>query len=137
MTIMKNYKPCILCGKLGFEKRSETLPDKGTLIKVVHDDETVCKFEEYSSISMFLVRSKRTRDPKIMECPVCKQNGRINPYRPNKDRNYHDWQYRIVHEPLDGYWGKNQKIKRHRACYMKTDDQRKEVLRKLGRLYNE
>lgn len=134
MMIMNDYKPCVICGRLGIEKRSEVLPDKGTLIKVFHNDATECAFEEYPSISTFLIREKRNRDPKIMICPICKQNGRISWYRPNKDKKIHNWKYLVVHESLKGYWGRSQKIKRYRRCYLKTGDQRREALRELGRL---
>ena len=37
------------------------LPDKGTLIKVMHDDGSVCDFEEYPSIASFLNSRKKER----------------------------------------------------------------------------
>jgi hypothetical protein len=41
------------------------------------------------------------------------------------------WRYYIKHEELGGYWGKKQKVKKYRRCYMKTDDQKNLILRKL------
>jgi len=68
-----------------------------------------------------------------MNCPVCGQEGRIGNYRPSKDKQFSKWTYFIVHEPIEGYWGKNHKIKKRRRCYMKTQDQRNQILKRLGR----
>ena len=128
------YKPCVICGKHGIEKHSEVLPDKGVLIKAIHDDGKICEFVEYASVDSFLnERGKKKKDPKMIECPSCKQEGRIAYYRPTKAKQFHTWKYYIVHEPIEGYWGKNHKIKKHRRCYMKTQEQRTQVLKKLGR----
>lgn len=124
---------CIKCGKPGIEKPGEALPDKGTLIKVIHPNGTTCEFVEYQSISTFLVRSKRKRDPKVVDCPVCQQKGIIHGYRPHKDKQFHKWEYYITHEAIGGYWGKNHKVKKYRRCYMKTEEQRNQVLKTLGR----
>lgn len=32
-----------------------------------------------------------------------------------------------------GYWGEDHKIKKRRRCYMKTEDQRNQILKTLGR----
>jgi hypothetical protein len=126
--------PCLKCGRPGVEKCGETLPDKGTLVRVTHEDGSVCEFEEYPSVSTFFYRNKtRKRDPKMMNCPVCGQEGRIGNYRPSKDKQFSKWTYFIVHEPIEGYWGKNHKIKKRRRCYMKTQDQRNQILKRLGR----
>lgn len=98
------YNTCLICGKPGIEKPSEVLPDKGILIKVIHADEKICEFVEYASVSSFMERSKKKKDPKMMECPLCRQEGRINPYRPRKDIQFHKWTYCIVHEPIEGFW---------------------------------
>jgi hypothetical protein len=128
------YNPCLKCGKPGIEKCSETLPDKGTLIKVIHDDGSVCEFEEYSSVTTFFNRNKRReRDPKIMDCPLCGEKGLIGNYRPKKAKQFHKWKYYIVHEQIEGYWGKNHKIKKRRRCYMKTQDHTNKILKILGR----
>jgi hypothetical protein len=127
------YKPCLKCDRLGFEKATEVLPDKGTLIKVMHDDGSVCDFEEYASIDSFLNRKNKEKNPKMMNCPLCGQEGLIGNYRPKKAKQFHKWIYFIVHEQIEGYWGKNHKIKKRRRCYMKTEDQRNEVLKILGR----
>jgi hypothetical protein len=47
---------------------------------------------QYSSISTFLDRSKR-QTPRIVPCPICRQNGRIGNYRPSKDKNFNAWKY--------------------------------------------
>jgi hypothetical protein len=101
---------------------------------VIHDNGTVCEFEEYPSITSFFNRNKtRKRNPKMIECPVCREVGRIASYRPKKDKQFYKWKYYIAHEPIDGYWGKNHKIKKHRRCYMKTEEQRNQILKRLGR----
>jgi|SRR5690242_15149468 hypothetical protein len=128
------YRPCLKCDRPGIEKATEVLPDKGTLIKVMHDDGSTCDFEEYSSIDSFLNRGKKNeRNPELMNCPLCGQEGRIGNSRPKKDKQFHKWIYFIVHEQIEGYWGKKSKIKKRRRCYMKTEEQRTEVLKRLGR----
>ena len=129
------YKPCVICGKYGTEKNAEVLPDKGRLIKVIHDDDgKICEFVEYASVSSFLMeRGRKKKDPKMMNCPLCGEEGRIASYRPKKDKQFYKWKYYIAHEPIDGYWGKNHKIKKHRRCYMKTEEQRNQILKRLGR----
>lgn len=64
------------------------------------------------------------------------EEGRITPYRPNKDKRFHRWKYYMVHEEIPGYWGKT-KIKRHRRCYVKNEAQRSQILKKLGRYRSE
>lgn len=125
--------PCLKCGKPGIEKYAETLPDQAILIQVMHDDGSPpCEFEEYASVSTFLTSRIKTKDPKTMICPVCGEEGRITPYRPNKDKKFHRWKYHMVHEQIPGYWGKT-KIRRRRRCYLKTEAQRSQILKKLGR----
>jgi hypothetical protein len=126
------YISCIKCGELGIETPTEVLPDRGTLVKVFHDNGKICEFVKYLSMSTFLDRKKRKRDPKSMECPICGIIGLISQYRPNKNKQYHHWKYIIIHERLDGYWGKKQKVQRYRRCYMKTEEQKKLVLEILG-----
>lgn len=123
---------CLVCGKPGTERRGETLPDKSTLISVVHDDGTSCKFSEYPTLSTFLVRNMKKRDPHLMKCPICNTRGRIGYYRPNKAKEFHLWRYYIKHEEVGGYWGRKQKVKRYRRCYMKTENQKNLILKKLG-----
>ena len=82
------YKICPICDRPGIEKPAEILPDKGMLIKVIHDDASVCDFEEYASIDSFLNRKKKTKDPKIIDCPVCGEKGRIASYRSKKINNF-------------------------------------------------
>lgn len=128
------YKSCVICGNPGVEKYGEVLPDRGVLIKVIHDDGKICEFVEYASVSSFLMeRGKRKKDPKMMDCPVCGQEGLIEPYRPKKAKQFHNWKYYILHEQIEGYWGKHHKIKKRRRCYMKTEQQRNQILKRLGR----
>jgi hypothetical protein len=134
MTQQNFYKTCPKCDKPGIEKPTEILPDKGILIKVTHDDGSVCEFEEYLSIDSFLNRQKKNRDPKIIDCcPVCEEKGRISSYRPEKHKQYHAWKYFVVHEPIEGYWGKSHKNKKRRRCYITTQSQRNKILKSLGR----
>jgi hypothetical protein len=127
------YKPCVICGNPGVEKHSELLPDRAVLIKVIHDDRKICEFVEYASISSFMERGKKKKDPKMMNCPECGDEGRIGNYRPKKAKQSHKWDYFIVHEQIEGFWGKNTKVKKRRRCYMKTEQQRSQILEKLGR----
>ena len=128
------HKPCVMCGYPGVEKHSELLPDRGLLIKVIHDNGKICEFVEYASVSSFLMeRGKKKRDPKMIKCPSCGREGRITPYRPRKHKQFYKWKYYIVHEPIEGYWGKDHKFKKRRRCYMKTEQQRNQVLQSLGR----
>src|SRR5687768_5608481 len=79
----KQYTECLICGKQGIEQAGDILPDKGILIQVIHEDGNICKFVEYSSISTFLDRSKK-QNPRMISCPICRQNGRIRNFRPSK-----------------------------------------------------
>jgi hypothetical protein len=63
--IKQQYTKCLKCGQQGIEQAGDTLPDKGTLIKVIHDDGNICEFVEYPSISTFLDRSKNSKIQKI------------------------------------------------------------------------
>jgi hypothetical protein len=133
MTQTEAYKSCVICGNPGVEKHSEGLPDRGELIKVIHNDGKICEFVEYASISSFMERGKKKKDPQMMDCPECGHEGRIGSYRPKKAKQSHRWDYFIVHEQIEGFWGKNHKIKKRRRCYMKTEQQRNEILKRLGR----
>jgi len=138
MVQMSETTSCLKCGKPGTESSGELTPDKGRVIKVNHSDGTICEFVEYDSISTFLDRGKRTPDlelkkKKIMKCPVCGEKGRVGNYRRNKNKKFYKWSYLIVHEEIGGFWGKNKKVKRVRRCYMKTEDQTNQILKRLGR----
>lgn len=125
-------KPCIKCGKLGIEKSIEILPDQAMLIQVMHNDGSEpCEFQEYASLSTFVRSRTKSKDPKIMDCPECGDKGRIDWYRRKKTKQFHKWDYLIVHEQIEGFWGKA-KIKRSRRCYIKTEAQRSQVLKQLG-----
>jgi hypothetical protein len=130
--MVESRASCLICGKPGIERRGETLPDKSILIKVVHDDGSACRFSEYPTFSTFLDSHEKKREPRLMKCPVCKNIGRIGYYRPNKEKEFHLWRYYIKHEPVGGYWGIKQKVKRYRRCYMKTENQKNVILKKLG-----
>ena len=117
-------QPCLVCGRPGVEKYSETLPDGAVLIKVFHDDQKFCAFPEYKSFDSFLHRKENKVKSKIIShCPVCGKSGRINSYRPNKSRESFKWRFYVDHEQVQGYWGKKTKIRKIRRCYMKTEDQ--------------
>ena len=95
------YKSCVICGNPGVEKHSEVLPDRGVLIKVIHDDGKICEFVEYASVSSFLMeRGNEKKDPKMMECPLCRQWGQIASYRPKKDKQFYKWKYYIAHKRI-------------------------------------
>ena len=69
MSKTKRYTECLKCGNEGIEQPTEILPDKGTLIKVIHRDGSICEFAEYSSISSFLNRDKKDqKSPTNMKC---------------------------------------------------------------------
>ncbi|NAL77293.1 hypothetical protein [Nitrososphaera sp. AFS] len=124
MSVENQYYPCLVCGALGVEKYSETLPDGAVLIKVIHDNGQFCEFQEYKSVDSFLQRKKNKVKSKIIShCPVCGKPGRINSYRPDKSRKNFKWAFYVDHERVQGYWGKKTKIRKIRRCYMKTEDQ--------------
>ncbi len=128
----EDYKPCLICEKPGIEKHSEVLPDNSILIKVIHNDGKICEFVEYPSITTFFNRKKRReRDPKMMDCPQCGQEGRIGTYR---GKQFDKWKYYIAHEQIEGYWGKNHKIKKCRRCYIKTQDQINQYTKDIGKI---
>jgi hypothetical protein len=52
----------------------------------------------------------------MIDCPRCGQEGRISYYKPTNAREFHTWKYYIVHERLDGYWGKSHKVRKERRC---------------------
>ena len=130
----KQYTECLICDKQGIEQAGDILPDKGILIQVIHEDGNICKFVEYSSISTFLDRSKK-QNPRMVSCPICRQIGRIGNFRPSKDKNFHAWRSYIEHEQIDGYWGKKNKVRKHRRCYL-TNDQKNDLIKELGRNTN-
>jgi hypothetical protein len=94
MLMANQYQPCLVCGKPGVEKYSETLPDGAVLIKVFHDNRKFCEFPEYKSVDWFLHRKEKKVKSKIIAyCPVCGKSGRINSYRPNKSRKNFKWSF--------------------------------------------
>ena len=98
---------------------------------MIHEHEKICKFVEYPSVTTLFNRKKRKeRDPKIIACPICGQEGLIENYR---GKQFDKWKYYIVHEQIEGYWGKSHKIKKRRRCYIKTQDQTNQILKILGR----
>ena len=128
----ENYSECLKCGKLGIEKKTEVLPDKGNLYKVFHDEGETCEFVEYPSLSIFLKREEPRKNTNSITCPICGTIGIICSYRRDKIEKSHNYDYYIKHERLDGYWGKNGKTPKYRRCYIKTDEQKKLVLERLG-----
>ena len=46
----------------------------------------------------------RKKDPKMMNCPKCGDEGRIGNYRPKKAKQSHKWDYYIAHEQIEGFW---------------------------------
>ena len=66
---------------------------------------------------------------------MCGKTGRIGNYRPSKDKNFHIWKYFIVHENIEGYWGKKNKIRKYKRCYL-NDGQKNKLIKKLGKNSN-
>jgi hypothetical protein len=132
MLIENQYHPCLICGKLGIEKRSETLPDGAVLVKVFHDGGKFCAFPEYKSVESFLHRDDLSKSKPIAECPVCQKPGTIRPFRAYKSRKKFNYRFYVAHENVQGYWGKKTKIRRLRRCYIKTDDQINVIKKELG-----
>jgi hypothetical protein len=133
MLAENQYHPCLVCGKPGVEKYSETLPDGAVLIKVFHDNEKFCEFPEYTSVDSFLRRTElKVKSKPIDHCPVCGQLGTIRSYRPNKSRRNFKWSFYVAHEHVQGYWGKKTKIRKERRCHIKTYDQLKVIKKELG-----
>ena len=131
------YQPCLVCGKPGVERYSETLPDGAVLIKVFHDNRKFCAFPEYKSVDSFLHRGEKKVKSKIIDqCPVCGKAGRITSFRPNKSRKNFKWSFYVAHEQVEGYWGKKTKIRKVRRCYIKSEDQKNAIKKELGMIQN-
>ncbi len=73
-------------------------------------------------------RPTTKRKLRTINCPQCHHRGRLNTYQPRKYP-----RYLVVHEPIDGTWGKNQKVLRRRRCYMHVGSEMEKAKRRWDR----
>jgi hypothetical protein len=124
---------CIKCRKPAFaEEPVERLPDGGTLVKAIHADGKECKWAEYDTIEDVMEDRNRIKNPRMIVCPACSKEGRVTHYYPNRMKK-ENVVYYVAHEEIEGYWGKSQKSKRRRRCYIRDPKQRDILLKELGR----
>lgn len=123
---------CSVCFQEGIEKPVEKNPDGSSLIKIIHDDGRTCEYSEFSSISDYIVGTKRKRAPRFITCPICGKEGRAGWYKQNAKDN--KFLYYVAHQndKLKGYWGKS-KIKKVDRCYVRDAKNRDAILKVLGR----
>jgi hypothetical protein len=136
MKYKQNKSPCGKCGIEGIESPVELLPKGGILMRAVHDDGTVHKWAEYSS--MYLGRERKTEGENVIYCPKCAAEGKnkkgmVNAYHPDIANHPEQIEYQILHEKIKGTWGKHNKRQRRNRCYITDKDQRDIILKKLGR----
>lgn len=126
---------CLLCKVPSEIKPIELLPEHGTVIQALHPDGTTHKWTRFNSIAE-IGRHRIAPDPKIVVCPKCGDKGRVNNFRRYTGKSASTINYVIVHEPIGGTWGKS-KIQKRNRCYINDPEQRKTLLRSLGRLIEE
>lgn len=149
-------KVCSLCNKEGTSVIVERLPGNGLIMESRHKDgSSPHRYTSYPSI--YDIRPDKSKpDPKIIKCPRCGKEGRVNaqrrynlhryevPKRVNKDgsteyeRAKPQWRespehirYIITHEKLPGTWG--HRVAKRRRCCITSQKDRDIVLKKLGR----
>ena len=130
-SILDRVNDCPICGLEGIQKAVELLPKTGTLMTIRHPDGKIHRWAAYDSIYDIGITSKRAVNPIRMKCPKCHKFGRVNHFFADK-KTPHEVSYYIIHEKIEGTWGKS-KLDRRRRCYIRDSEQREMVLRKLGR----
>jgi len=122
---------CSLCNIPSTLRPVERLPNNAIEIIATHPDGTTHKWVEYPSFEAVGKQDTRNKiDPRIINCPICHKRGRINGFNNFKSGHFN---YVVVHERIEGTWGKLHHARRRR-CYITTPEQRRIVLRRLGRL---
>jgi hypothetical protein len=148
---------CSICLKEGERVIVEKLPSAGRIEEIRHKDGSKPhRFASYSSIYDIGHPDKLKPNPRIIKCPRCGKEGRVNAQRrfilhrytvlkrQNKDGSkeyektkpqwreaYTHIRYIVTHEKLPGSWG-HRVDKRRRCCIISQKD-RDYVLKKLGR----
>lgn len=118
---------CSLCNIESIIEPVQKLPNNAVEIIAIHPDKTIHKWVEYPSIES-VGRQPKKIDPRIINCPKCHKRGRINGFN-NYQKGY--YKYVVVHEKLDGTWGKD-KTARRRRCYI-GEKETDLILKRLGR----
>lgn len=73
----------------------------------------------YTDLDEALDSKVKRYNPRIIKCPRCGKKGRINSYHPDSTNNPQVVRYFVVHEKLEGTWGKS-KLSKRRRCYVPT-----------------
>ena len=106
------------------------MPDGGILVIVAHDNGQICKWAEYASI-FNVAKPKKA----YVKCPKCGDRGRLNwayDIHAIKEERPFTFKYIVVHERVQGTWGKL-KVERRRRCQSFTPEQRIAILKQVGR----
>jgi len=131
----EEIRPCLICSERGKRQAVEVLPDGGILFMVAHDDGRICKWAEYSNNFGPKPEKKKGEDPTYIICPNCHERGRLNwAYdlsAPKVERPF-TFKYLVVHEKIQGTWGKVKTDKRRR-CQSFSQEQRISILKQIGR----
>jgi hypothetical protein len=123
---------CSKCNKPGIVKAVEMLPDKGILMKAAHPDGIRHQWVVYRSISD-LGKQEYIRNPKYITCPRCGKKGRIGWFRREGFKKPDRIAYYLIHEKMDGTWGKRGRMSKYRRCWIYNQEQREVITKKLGR----
>jgi hypothetical protein len=102
-----------------------------------HEDNTTHEWTTYASLAdIGRPKHRKKQSPKITTCPKCNTSGRVNDFH-NYKNGFRQVNYVVVHEEIDGTWGKQKRVARRRRCYIIDPEQRKTLLRNIGRLIEE
>jgi hypothetical protein len=61
---------------------------------------------------------KFKKTSKIINCPKCGKKGRLNQYHPDKTNHPDMINDLVIHEAINGTWGKRGTMKKRRRCYL-------------------
>jgi hypothetical protein len=129
-TVLETKNKCRVCD---LEAESivhvEKLPNNGIAINAIHTDGQIHSWSEYSTSS---IGSSARNSSKIIICPKCGKKGRVNSFRPYKQKQEYV-RYYIRHKQIKGFWGRDKKMQRYERCYINDPVQRTILLKKLGR----
>jgi len=130
-----DIRPCLICSQKGTRHAVEVLPDGGILFMVAHENGRVCKWAEYTNSFGSKPEKKKAGDPTYIICPDCGERGRVNwayNLQASKVERPFSFKYLVVHEEIEGTWGKG-KTKKRRRCQSFTREQRISILKQIGR----
>lgn len=144
--VIKPRKPPAICGvcqKPGWQYVHSKKAIKFRYVYTVHYNEPPIKFVNgipryrtcyasgrlYDDMDEMLSDVKKETRGKMVRCPKCNKRGRFGEYiNHNKIKRYF-----VVHEKIEGTWGKEKTVSKRRRCYIRRGPDEELLLRKLGR----